>query len=142
MGAESKGANLKQLTERMEWRIVPLSKSHVQALIEEGFNAYYSAPAGKVATALLTLARLVLDEATPGDRNDPEATEAHVPICRISPLEEVLTRWAEIGEEEQKRVVTILDAMGAKDPVARAAHAVLVWAAQVYKLATRTDVNS
>ncbi|WP_437878366.1 hypothetical protein [Sorangium sp. So ce513] len=142
MGAESKGSNLKQLTERMEWRIVPLSKSHVQALIEEGFNAYYSAPSGKVATALLALARLVLDEATPGHRNDPEATEARVPICRISPLEEALTRWADVDEVEQKRVVTILDAMGDKDPAARAAHAVLVWAAQVYQLATRAGVKS
>ncbi|XYI02053.1 hypothetical protein ACMHYB_20670 [Sorangium sp. So ce1128] len=141
MGDESKGSNLKQLTQRMEWRIVPLSKSHVQALIEEGFNAYYSAPAGKVATALLTLARLVLDEATPGHRNDPEATEARVPICRISPLEEALTRWADVDEVEQNRVVTVLDAMGAKDPAARAAHAVLVWAAQVYRLATRAGVN-
>ncbi|WP_438029678.1 hypothetical protein [Sorangium sp. So ce233] len=142
MESENHRSSLKQLTERMEWRIVPLSKSHVQALIEEGFNAYYSAPAGKVATALLTLARLVLDEATPGHRNDPEATEARVPICRISPLEEALTRWADVDEVEQKRVVTILDAMGDKDPAARAAHSALVWAAQVYQLATRAGVKS
>ncbi|WP_437681646.1 hypothetical protein [Sorangium sp. So ce131] len=141
MESENHRSSLKQLTERMEWRIVPLSKSHVQALIEEGFNAYYSAPAGKVATALLTLARLVLDEATPGNRNEPEATEARVPICRISPLEEALTRWAEVDEEGQQRIVTILDVMGAKDPAARAAHAVLVWTAQVYRLATRAGVN-
>ncbi|MGK3964091.1 hypothetical protein WMF38_07910 [Sorangium sp. So ce118] len=142
MESENHRSSLKQLTDRMEWRIVPLSKAHVQALIEEGFNVYYSDPAGKVAAALLTFARLVLDEATPGHRNDPEATEARAPICRISPLEEALTRWAEVDEEGQTRVVTILDSMGAKDPAARAAHAVLVWAAQVYKLATRTGVNS
>ncbi|WP_437615413.1 hypothetical protein WMF20_18455 [Sorangium sp. So ce834] len=141
MESENNRARLKQLVERMEWRIVPLSKDHVQALIEEGFNAYYSAPAGRVATALLTLARLVLDEATPGHQNVPESTEARAPICRISPLEEALIRWAEVDEEGQKRVVTILDAMGAKDPAARAAHAALVWAAQVYKLATRAGVN-
>ncbi|WP_437290955.1 hypothetical protein [Sorangium sp. So ce406] len=142
MEYENHRSSLKQLTERMEWRIVPLSKSHVQALSEEGFNAYYSAPAGKVATALLTLARLVLDEATPGHRNDPEPIEERVPICRISPLEEALTGWANVDEVEQKRVVTILDVMGAKDPAARAAHAVLVWAAQVYKVATRAGANS
>ena len=39
----------------MEWRVVPLSKGHVQALIEEGFDAYHSAPAGKVATALISV---------------------------------------------------------------------------------------
>ncbi|WP_437586819.1 hypothetical protein [Sorangium sp. So ce1000] len=142
METENHRSSLKQLVERMEWRIVPLSKSHVQALVEEGFNAYYSAPAGRVALALLEFARSVLDEATPGRQNDPATAETRAPICRISPLEETLTHWAEIDEEGHKRVVTVLDAMGSKDPAARAAHAVLVWAAQVYNLAKRAGVHS
>lgn len=141
MGAESRGANLRPLIEQMEWRVVPLSKGHVQALIEEGVSAYYSAPAGKVATALLTLARAVLDEATPGSPNDPGPREGRAPICRISPLEEAMDRWSEGDEEGRQRVFTILDAMGAMDPAARAAHAVLVWAAQVYDLARRSGVR-
>ncbi|WP_155798366.1 hypothetical protein [Sorangium cellulosum] len=141
MGAESKGSDIKPLIDRMKWRIVPLSKSHVQALIEEGFNAYYSAPAGKVATALLALARAVLDEATPGSPNDPEPRDARPPICRISPLDEAMSRWSEGDEDGRQRVFAILDAMGAMDPAARAAHAVLVWAAQVYDLAKRSGVR-
>ncbi|MGK3962058.1 hypothetical protein WMF38_54265 [Sorangium sp. So ce118] len=142
MGAESQASNLKALIGRMEWRIVPLSKIHVQALIEEGFNAYYSAPAGKVATALLALARAVLDEAAPRSSNDPEPREARTPICRISPLEEAMDRWSEGDEEGRQRILAILDAVGANDPAARAAHAVLVWSAQVYELAKRSGVRS
>ncbi|WP_437925412.1 hypothetical protein WMF37_41140 [Sorangium sp. So ce291] len=136
MESEDQRSKLKALVQRMEWRVVPLSKGHVQALIEEGFNAYHSDPAGKVATALLTFARLVLDEATPGRRHDePAAPGTHAPICRITPLDEAMNRWVDGDEEGRRRVLTILDAMGAKDPAARAGHAVLAWAAQVYELA-------
>ncbi|WP_437875466.1 hypothetical protein [Sorangium sp. So ce513] len=135
MESEDQRSKLKPLVQRMEWRFVPLSKGHVQALIEEGFHAYHSAPGGKVATALLTFARTVLDEATPGWRDEPEAPEARAPICRISPLEEAMNRWVDGDEDGRRRVLAILDAMGGKDPAARAAHAVLAWAAQVYELA-------
>ncbi|WP_437634707.1 hypothetical protein [Sorangium sp. So ce854] len=141
MEPEDQRSKLKPLAQRMEWRVVPLSKGHVQALIEEGFNAYHSAPAGKVATALLAFARAVLDEATPGWQSEPEAPETRPPICRIAPLEDAMTRWADGDEEGRRRVLTILDAMGARDPAARAAHAVLAWAAQVYELATRAEIQ-
>ncbi|AUX25492.1 uncharacterized protein SOCEGT47_060390 [Sorangium cellulosum] len=141
MESDDQRSRLKSLVQQMEWRVVPLSKGHVQALIEEGFNAYYSAPAGKVATALLTFARRVLDEATPGRRNEPEVAEARAPICRIAPLEEAMTHWVDGDEEGRRRVLAILDAMGAKDPAARAAHAVLSWAAQIYELARSPDVH-
>ncbi|WP_437605682.1 hypothetical protein WMF20_31955 [Sorangium sp. So ce834] len=145
MDSKTHELNVKALDElvgQMEWRIVPLRKSHVQALIEEGFDAYYSAPAGKVATALLTLARLVLDEATPGRAKHTETPETSVPVCRIPPLEDAMNRWADCEEEGRKRLFTILDAMGGKDPAARAAHAVLAWAAQTYELARRTGERS
>ncbi|WP_437620408.1 hypothetical protein [Sorangium sp. So ce1151] len=135
MESENQRSKLKPLVQRMEWHVVPLSKEHVQALIEEGFNAYHSDPAGKVATALLTFARLVLDEATPGCHDEPETSETPAPICRITPLDEAINRWVDGDEEGRRRVLTILDAMGAKDPAARAAHAALAWAAQVYELA-------
>lgn len=141
MESDDQRSNLKSLVQQMEWRVVPLSKAHVQALIEEGFNAYYSAPAGKVATALLTLARLILDEATPGHRSEPDAAETRLPICRISPLEEAMNHWAEGDEAGRRRVLAILEAMGEKDPAARAAHAVLSWAAQIYGLAMTARVR-
>ncbi|WP_437708347.1 hypothetical protein WMF45_29925 [Sorangium sp. So ce448] len=141
MESEDQRSKLEPLIQRMEWRVVPLSKGHVQALIEEGFNAYHSDPAGKVAAALLSFARSVVDEATPGWQSEPEAPEDRAPICRISPLEEAMNRWACGDEEGRRRVLAILDAMGAKDPAARAAHAVLAWAAQVYELATRAGVH-
>ncbi|WP_438005196.1 hypothetical protein WME89_41700 [Sorangium sp. So ce321] len=135
MESEDRRSKLKPLVQRMEWRVVPLSKGHVQALIDEGFNAYHSDPAGKVAAALLTFARLVLDEATPGCQDEPGAPETPAPICRITPLDEAMNRWVDVDEEGRRRVLTILDAMSAKDPAARAAHAALAWAAQVYELA-------
>ncbi|WP_437640451.1 hypothetical protein [Sorangium sp. So ce854] len=52
-----------------------------------------------------------------------------------------MNRWSEGDEEGRQRVFTILDAMGAIDPAARAAHAVLVWAAQVYDLARSSGVR-